>query len=1238
MPGSAGATICLTISLSVASVATARAASDWRFWNKSDGFAESVVFGLTSDGTGRLLVKYGAVPRITVLDGYQVSHVPSPYVYGRLFNSPDKSLWSWDAEGIVIRDNSGWHKRPDPEIAGFAKTGPMLRIPWFMQSYYRLPGDRMDFAPAGNDSGVILFPDRLVEWSRNTGRKRVIRTAAGTRLLRFRDIQTSGQSASGRGTSINALWITGETGIGRLTRVRDGFDWIDFPAPGHMTDLVNPIEGAGGEVFVSALRPDGKHAVMRFASGIWKEIYVGGTDTLQGWRGPENEIWIQNGRKIVELDGSGPGDLGGGLPITGLTTGVVTGPDQNFWLGTTEGVARYSPALWRTPRGLEWADAAVSAITGDKLGRIWFLNGPYLVLDDHERWQRFRLPSGARTTMLIDYMAVLENGDLALRGDSLADIAVFHPGSGTGSGSGAATFRIVAHPGGKRIGFLGQRGDGTALVQVFQSDNSKWRFEAFDGTRFLPLNQPEMTSLNDLRTVLEARNGDFWLGAADSLGQIHNGKLREFDAKDGITEKGVLSAIESPDGRIILAGRESITEYNGKVFRLLRSIDAAESVSFSPDGLLWAGSGSGIHRYVPGQPGQSGQQGHWITNTSDDGLPATAVRKVYADSQGRIWAGTSHGVALFYPEADPDPPVTNIIDDQNLRETPPGGEVRLAFSGADKWKFTAAERLTFSWRLDDSAWSEFSSSHFASFKGLHSGAHRFAVKAMDRNGNIDPSPANYQFSVLLPWYRQTDFLILASIALFVIVGLSRMAWRHHRRLQYQSTHDPLTTLANRHAFEQSFHQALAEARATGAKVAVLLLDLDHFKPINDNLGHQVGDRFLQEVSRRLLSAIRKQDTLARLGGDEFAVLMPLISSGTEAEKMASAILDLLRQPYLIDSFELTGSASIGVSLFPEHGDDAATLHRLADMAMYQCKAQNKNGYAVFDPETNRLDFRSAQMAGMIREALERNYFHLQYQPVRFGDGSLFGFEALIRLEHPQFGTVQPGDFISIAEDTGLIVPIGNWVMTEACRQMAAWRAAGYPRLHVNVNVSTVQLAKADFAEGVRSILRDTELDPAALTIEITETTMMRRWEESLAQIDQLRELGITVALDDFGTGYSTLSALHLLPVDYVKIDRSFIQRVQDEASEGLIVIHAMTQLVHRFGLAVVAEGVETPQQLSGLRAAGCDLLQGYLLGRPMTVTMVQRLLEMEMPSAKDSSDDLKAMIEAWLPAVEIRQP
>ncbi len=378
----------------------------------------------------------------------------------------------------------------------------------------------------------------------------------------------------------------------------------------------------------------------------------------------------------------------------------------------------------------------------------------------------------------------------------------------------------------------------------------------------------------------------------------------------------------------------------------------------------------------------------------------------------------------------------------------------------------------------------------------------------------------------------------------------------------------------------------------------------------------MGDLFLQEVSKRLQSAIRGEDTLARLGGDEFAIVMPglPVRPGDErkdAESMARNILDLLRQPYLIESFELTGSASIGVSLFPEHGDDTATLQRLADMAMYQCKAQNKDQYAVFDPRVNRLDFRSAQMAGMIRSALDDGNFTLHYQPFRAADGEVVGFEALIRLEHPVHGTIPPNDFIPIAEDTGLIIRVGDWVLTEACRQMADWHAKGHRQLRVNVNVSTVQLTKSGFCRaGRRSILSQTGLNPRALTLEITETAIMRNWEESLSQIAQLRAMGITIALDDFGTGYSTLSSLHLLPIDYIKIDRCFVQRL-GQAGNGLIVIQAIAQLVDKFGFEVVAEGVETPEQLAGLRSIGCHFFQGYLLGRPMPAGDVGKLLDSE---------------------------
>jgi diguanylate cyclase (GGDEF)-like protein len=1155
------------------------AATPWRFWTKADGLAESVVFGLTADNSGRVVIKPGDVPSISAFDGYQIIDIRSPHVYGRFLSSPENELWTFDAHGIKIHDASGWHEYADADIAEFAKNSSMAQTSWFFYSVYRDLPDQMDVVPLGDNRGLIMFPDRLVEWNRATGRKRVIRVASQTELSRFRAIEKS---------SDHGYWLTGSQGLAHLKEVRGEIQVDTFQAPRGLTDLVSPIEGMAGEVFVTALRRDGKRCLLRFAGRAWKERYVGTTGHLRGWRGPDGAIWVQNDRKIIQLEGNSSRNTGEGTAITGLTTAVVSEPGKPFWLGTTEGVARYSPPLWRTPPSAAWADGAVSAITGDSKGRIWFLSGGILVLNDHERWRRFELPPGNREAILTDNIVVLDNGDLAIRGNSLAEMIIFSPES--------ERFHVVRHPEGKRIGWIANRSGGVAWVQIFES-GANWRLEKFDGSHFLPGGFGDLSALKDLKAILEARNGDIWLGASDALGVVRDGRLQIFNPSDGFTDTGVFSVVEKPGGNIMLGGRNYITEYNGKSFRTVHEMDIAESMCISPDGTLWAASGSGIHRYDPGK---------WITNTTEDGLPSPAARKIYSDFRGRVWAGTSRGISLLYPDADLDPPVTNIPDDQNLRETPPGGEVRLTFSGVDKWKFTAPERLAFSWRIDQSDWSDFKVSQFASFKRLNSGGHSFEVRAMDRNGNVDPSPAKYQFEVLLPWYWQKRFLAVAAVAIVLIAVLVRLTWRHHRRLAFQSGHDPLTGLANRAVFDAKFQDALAEARENNILVAVLLLDLDRFKPINDTMGHVVGDLFLKEVSRRLGKAIRRQDTLSRLGGDEFGILMPGLHNRSEAESMAEAVLFLLRQPYHIESYELAGSASLGISLFPEHGEDAVTLHRLADMAMYQCKARNKDDYAVFDAEVSRLDFRSAQMAGLIREALAMGYFRVDYQPLQALDGELVGLEALVRLQHPRLGHIPPEHFITVAEDTGLIGRIGEWVLNEACTQMARWHTAGHHRLRVSVNVSTVQLTKPDFASTVKTILHNTSLNPSALTLEITETAMMRKWNESRAQIEQLRPLGITVALDDFGTGYSTLNSLHLLPVDYIKMDKSFVERL-DGGTDGFLVVQAIVNLVHKLGFKVVAEGVELPEQLAGLKAVGCDLLQGFLLGRPLSATEAEGL-------------------------------
>jgi diguanylate cyclase len=498
-----------------------------------------------------------------------------------------------------------------------------------------------------------------------------------------------------------------------------------------------------------------------------------------------------------------------------------------------------------------------------------------------------------------------------------------------------------------------------------------------------------------------------------------------------------------------------------------------------------------------------------------------------------------------------------------------------------------------------------------------------------------PAARINSLAVLLPWYRERDFLILASLAISVIAFLTRIVLRHTQRAAFLRRHDRLTGLANRTVFEAAFQHAISVARADKTQVALLLLDLDRFKPINDTLGHAIGDLFLKEVAERLTRVVRRRGTLARLGGDEFAILMPGLRTRADLELLARNILHTLREPYFIDQFELTGSASIGISLFPEHGEDAATLHRLAALAMYRCKAQNKDQYAIFDAEVNRIDFRSAEMAGMIREALDHGYFRVYYQPLRTPSGEFAALEALVRIEHPRYGSIPPGEFITVAEDTGLITRVGTWVMREACAQMVRWRADGHHGLRVNVNVSTLQVMKSDFAESVQSILLETGLDPYALTLEITETAMMRTWAQARSQMEELRSLGIDIALDDFGTGYSTLNSLQLLPLDYVKIDRSFTARI-DSNTDGWIVIRAILDLAHKLGYEVIAEGVESPEQLVGLKLIGCDLLQGYLLGAPLTAHETGRLLDATR-TLNAADESLRSLARWTSPSVQ-REP
>jgi diguanylate cyclase (GGDEF)-like protein len=430
----------------------------------------------------------------------------------------------------------------------------------------------------------------------------------------------------------------------------------------------------------------------------------------------------------------------------------------------------------------------------------------------------------------------------------------------------------------------------------------------------------------------------------------------------------------------------------------------------------------------------------------------------------------------------------------------------------------------------------------------------------------------------------------------------------HERLAFQAQHDTLTELPNRLLFQDRVQQALRLARRHQKRIALLWIDLDRFKHINDTLGHRAGDEVLCEVGRRLTSCLRESDTVARVGGDEFTVLAHDISSSADADLVCRKILAALSQPMVLGERSIAITASAGVSIFPEHGKDPIVLMRHADLAMYSAKRAGGNTQQVFRPVMGDAMLLRLQIEGELKTALERDEFSLAYQPLLNRQGGLGGLEALLRWNNATLGRVSPADFIPIAEEMGLIQTIGEWVMRMACRTGALWLDAGLTVPSISVNVSAVQFVDKGFAAAVERALKDAQLPATKLTLEITETALVNNLDEVLEQMAALRRLGVRFAIDDFGTGYSSLSQLGKLPVDSVKVDRSFVKDLDTAGNASTILVRGIIALAHSLGLEVVAEGVETEEQLALLNGMGCDIAQGFLLHRPMPAEQVEKLL------------------------------
>jgi diguanylate cyclase (GGDEF)-like protein/PAS domain S-box-containing protein len=430
-------------------------------------------------------------------------------------------------------------------------------------------------------------------------------------------------------------------------------------------------------------------------------------------------------------------------------------------------------------------------------------------------------------------------------------------------------------------------------------------------------------------------------------------------------------------------------------------------------------------------------------------------------------------------------------------------------------------------------------------------------------------------------------------------------------IAHSAEHDFLTGLPNRLLLNDRLCQAIAMAQRTSTKAAVLFMDLDGFKHINDSLGHPAGDKLLQCVANRLRDCVRAPDTVSRQGGDEFVVLLQGVKRPEDAAIAAKRLLNSLAETFYMDQHNLHITTSIGLSLYPDDGLDAETLIKNADTAMYQAKENGRQGFQFFKPEMNVRAVERQSIEEDLRRALERKEFMLHYQPkVNLATGTMTGAEALLRWMHPGRGLISPAQFIPIAEDSGLILPIGAWVLREACMQAQIWAEAGLHIGTIAVNVSAIEFRNENFLEGLFATLSDTGLNPRSLELEVTESVLMRNAEFAASILHRLREMGVRVALDDFGTGYSSLSYLRKFPLDSLKIDQSFVRQIADTPDETTIV-SAIISLGQSLNLRVVAEGVETPEELAFLRARACDEAQGYYFGRPVSAEQFATLLTTE---------------------------
>jgi methyl-accepting chemotaxis protein len=710
----------------------------WRFWTAAHGLGESYTRGLNVDPEGRIWLTHGVVQAFSMLDGHQVRAYPYSLSGSVIQGGLGGEAWALDQNSLIRFRKGEWISYSLDDLVELLENNPIRSI-----------------CPVSLDEVAFLLGDRILLYDSRTRHTDLIAMAEPIGLGAFAELL--------RRTDGNGFWLTAERGLVAAIRVGEGargFQLERFPAPAGFTHLVRMHEGSRGELFVCTRDGNGRQVIFRLHRRNWERIFEAAAGTVEGWRGPNDTIWIRVGDDLSVLENGRLEQVDRRESLSGSIMNVSVLRNGAFWIGTSQGAAHYSPNTWQTPAELRKLDGISQSICEDQQGRIWAAFRDSLAVLEGNRWRTVALPPNSSTRISVtDSMLALRNGKIAFvadvrPGSPAQQLLLFDPAS--------ATFTPVRHPENLPVRMIGSRHDGSLLAHC--GNSAEYRLDIFDGTSFHPYVQLGNGEISELRAFYETDNGHIWIGGQTGLIAHRSGKTDIYRFKE-LGENNAVFTLGAPPGKLWIGGRHSLLEFDGGTFQvLLDKVDRVRSIMLAQNGNVWMASGTGVHRYNAGQ---------WISNSVEDGLPSSMVYKVFQDSQGRIWCGTTRGISLYNPEADGEAPLSFIPPDKNLREAPPGGQMRMAFYGGDKWKRTADERLLFSVRLGNGEWSRFTPENFAAFDRLGRGKHVFSVRAMDRNGNIEQSPASFEFTVPYPWYLQSGFLIIAAIGVLVILFQGR---------------------------------------------------------------------------------------------------------------------------------------------------------------------------------------------------------------------------------------------------------------------------------------------------------------------------------------------------------------------------------------------------------------------------------------------------------------------------------